>query len=230
MSSTCPCGDPHRHQFTPRGGDHRLSRHPARGRPSGARAAELHWSTRCRRGLSLALCLSLTGCAITAQDQPEIVAAPRVSPDTNSLPAPGAVDLSVQVYLVKGRRLARVTRSAKSGPGLEPVLQALGEPAHPDEVRAGLHTSLPESAAALRGTLASSGTATMTLPTGMDRLSVLEQQTAAAQIVFTVTANSLATRVRLVSGGHAVPVPGADGQLIERPLTRADYASLGPPV
>lgn len=184
---------------------------------------------RCRliQVLLLALCLCVSGCAIAAQDQPEIVAGPRVSPTTAQVADLGAVDLSVQVYLVKGRRLARVTRSVRSGPGLEPVLRALGQPARPDEVRAGLHTSLPESATGLRGTLAENGTATVSLPTGMDRLSVLEQQTAAAQIVFTVTADSLATRVQLVSDGRTVPVPDADGHLVERPLTRADYASLG---
>lgn len=187
-------------------------------------------SLRCRsliQVVSIALGLCLSGCAIAAQDQPEIVAGPRVSPTTAEAADPGAVDLSVQVYLVKGRRLARVTRSVRSGPGLEPVLRALGQPARPDEVRAGLHTSLPESATGLRGTLAENGTATVSLPTGMDRLSVLEQQTAAAQIVFTLTADSLATRVQLVSDGHTVPVPDAEGHLIERPLTRADYASLG---
>jgi hypothetical protein len=50
-----------------------------------------------------------------------------------------------------------------------------------------------------------------------------------AQLVVTVTANSLATSVQLVQGTRALPMPDPSGQLVARPVTRNDYAAYNPP-
>jgi hypothetical protein len=72
------------------------------------------------------------------------------------------------------------------------------------------------------------GVARIELPTGFERISVHEQSLAMAQLVFTVTANSLATSVQLVQGSRALPMPSPSGQLISRPVTRQDYAAYDP--
>jgi hypothetical protein len=50
-----------------------------------------------------------------------------------------------------------------------------------------------------------------------------------AQLVFTVTANSLAQSVQLVQGTRSLPMPDPSGQLVTRPVTRVDYAAYNPP-
>jgi hypothetical protein len=49
-----------------------------------------------------------------------------------------------------------------------------------------------------------------------------------AQLVFTVTADTLASSVVLVKGNRELPVPDATGRLVARPLTRLDYAAYQP--
>lgn len=176
---------------------------------------------------ALVTALALCSCSIGVQARPDLIEVPRSAPTGAATASAPGVALTVQVYLLHGDRLERVARSVAPGAGLDPVLRALGAPLRPDEVARGLRTALPESASRLSGVVADA-TARITMPPGLDRLSVREQQTAVAQIVFTVTADSLATSVQLVSGGRAIAVPDGDGQLVERPLTRGDYASLAP--
>ena len=54
------------------------------------------------------------------------------------------------------------------------------------------------------------------------------QIVAAAQVVFTATALPGVTAVSLTVGGQQTQVPTADGSLSHGPLTRADYAGIGP--
>lgn len=171
--------------------------------------------------------LGLCSCSIGVQSSPDLVDVPRSTPSGSATESSSGVPLTVQVYLLHGDRLERVARSVSPGVGLEPVLRALGAALRSDEVARGLRTALPESASRLSGEVAG-GTARITIPSGLDRLSVREQQAAVAQIVFTVTADSLATSVKLVSGGRPIAVPDGDGQLVERALKRGDYASLAP--
>lgn len=178
--------------------------------------------------IALLLALLLSSCSLGVQSSPDLVDVPRSTASAAATASVSGVPLTIQVYLLKGDRLARVARSASPGIGLDPVLRALGAPIHPDEVSKGLRTALPESASVLSGVVTGS-TARITVSPGLDRLSVREQQAAVAQIVYTVTADSLATSVQLVSGGRPVTVPDGNGQLVDRPATRADYASLAPP-
>lgn len=175
----------------------------------------------------LALAMALCSCSIGAQSSPDLLDLPSGTPSGSVTQRPSGVPLTVQVYLLHGDRLERVARSVSSGVGLDPVLRALGAPLRADEVARGLRTALPESASRLSGSLVGA-TANIAIPSGLDRLSVREQQTAVAQIVFTVTADSLATNVQLTNAGRAVAVPDGVGQLVERPLTRGDFATLAP--
>ena len=93
---------------------------------------------------------------------------------------------------------------------------------------AGIRSALPLASTRLRGEVAD-GVARIELPTGFERISVHEQSLAMAQLVFTVTANSLATSVQLVQGSRPLPMPDPSGQLVTRPVTRNDYAAYNPP-
>ncbi|GAB3871573.1 hypothetical protein GCM10028802_03200 [Terrabacter terrigena] len=72
------------------------------------------------------------------------------------------------------------------------------------------------------------GTARVAVPPGFDRLSMAVRQLAMAQLVFTITADTLADEVQLVSGGRVVAVPDAHGELVTHPVSRQDYADLAP--
>jgi hypothetical protein len=66
------------------------------------------------------------------------------------------------------------------------------------------------------------------VPKGFDHISVREQELAMAQLVFTITADTLASGVVLVQGSRELPVPDATGRLVEGPVTRLDYAAYQP--
>ncbi len=66
------------------------------------------------------------------------------------------------------------------------------------------------------------------MPTGFDRLSVREQVGAMSQLVYTVTANTTATEVELVSDHRTLQVPDGSGRLLSRPVNISDYATWAP--
>ncbi|TPG17859.1 GerMN domain-containing protein [Pedococcus bigeumensis] len=183
------------------------------------------------RGGVLAFALAglvvVAGCSIGTQSTPVPVVAPSATA-TSSGPSRLGVPLTIQVYLVQGDHLARLTRTVPPGAGLEPSFVGLATPITATMTAAGIRSALPLASHPLRGTV-DDGIARIELPTGFERISVHEQSLAMAQLVFTVTANSLATSVQLVQGSRALPMPDPTGQLVTRPVTRVDYAAYNPP-
>ncbi|WP_323099882.1 GerMN domain-containing protein [Intrasporangium sp. YIM S08009] len=169
-------------------------------------------------------------CTLTPQAEPVPLQLPEPpGPDRASSTArTDAVPLTMQVYLVHGDRLQRVTRTVPEGIGMGPVLDALTQPLNEVELANGLRSAVPVSTRSLAADLTMQGTARVTVPTGFDRLALRDQQLAVAQIVFTVSANTLASDVQLVSGTRVVPVPDARGALTSTPVARSDYADLAP--
>lgn len=182
------------------------------------------WAERLAPALVLAGALS--ACGVDAQDSPVPVVAPSAT-TPQAGPSRAGVPLTVQVYLVQGERLARVTRTVPPGAGLEPSFVGLATPITRTQSDAGYRSALPVASTPLHGTVVD-GVARVDLPSGFERISVHEQALAMAQLVFTVTANSLATSVQLVQDGRALPVPAPGGQLVTRPVTRVDYAAYDP--
>ena len=189
-----------------------------------------HTWRRVTRGLAVSLALSLgaAGCALSPQDQPDLVLLPTQTGMATSGVSQPAVALTMQVYLIHGDRLQRVTRTVLPGKGMTPVLAALTAPLDEVELANGLRTAVPATMRPLAATVTDQGTARIAVPPGFDRLSVREQQYAMAQLVFTVTADTLASDVVLVNGSRVVAVPGAHGMLAAHPVTRQDYAELAP--
>jgi hypothetical protein len=187
---------------------------------------------RVRRVVACLVAAALTaaagGCALSPQAEPDPVLLPSPAASTSSGgPQPG-VPLNVQVYLIHGDRLQRVTRTVAPGRGIEPVVQALTAPLDDIELADGLRTAVPTTTHPLAATVTNQGTARVTVSPGFDRMSVREQQYAMAQLVFTVTADTLAGDVVLVNGSRVVAVPDDRGELLARPVTRLDYAGLAP--
>ena len=179
-------------------------------------------------GAAVAAALALSACSIGTQSSPVPASAPTASATTAG-PSRQGVPLTVQVYLVEGDHLARVTRTVPPGAGLEPSFVGLAVPVTPAMAAAGLRSALPIASSPLRGVVDADGVARIMLPAGFERISVHEQSLAMAQLVFTVTANSLAQSVQLVQGTRALPMPDPSGQLVTRPVTRVDYAAYNPP-
>jgi hypothetical protein len=187
-------------------------------------SSRTRWGERLLAGVVLVGALS--ACGIDTQDSPVPVVAPSAT-TPQSGPSRAGVPLTVQVYLVQGERLARVTRTVPPGAGLEPSFVGLATPITRAQSDAGFRSALPVTSTALHGRVVE-GVARVDLPAGFERISVHEQSLAMAQLVFTVTANSLATSVQLVQGDRALPVPSPGGQLVTRPVTRVDYAAYDP--
>lgn len=179
-------------------------------------------------GVAGAVVLALSACSIGTQATPVPASAPTAA---TSSPGPSrqGVPLTVQVYLVQGDHLARLTRTVPPGAGLEPSFVGLSVPVTPAMSAAGIRSALPIATAPLRGVVDENGVARIQLPSGFERISVREQSLAMAQLVFTVTANSLAQSVQLVQGTRSLPMPDPSGQLVTRPVTRVDYAAYNPP-
>ncbi len=176
--------------------------------------------------VSLAAAVLLAGCSVGPQDRPDLVA-PVTRPTPSASATLSSVPLTVQVFLLRGDRLVRVSRSVPAATGLTPSLTGLALPLTPEQVADGLRTAFPAGEPAPHGRL--DGTvATVTMPTGFDHLSVREQVGAMSQLVYTVTADTTATEVELVSDGRTLQVPDGSGRLLSRPVNRSDYATWAP--
>ncbi|GAB3445786.1 hypothetical protein GCM10027517_27190 [Phycicoccus ginsengisoli] len=190
-----------------------------------ARRDRLASRTVASAALVALVALVLGGCTVGAQGSPVPVQAPTVgSPSPSSGPG---VPLTVQVYLVRGDRLARVSRTVAPGAGLEPALAGLAKPLSAGELAAGLRSALPATGSPLSGRLVDA-VARVSVPKGFARVSVREQELAMAQLVFTVTADTLASSVQLVQGERELSTPDGTGRLVDRPVTRLDYAAYRP--
>lgn len=169
----------------------------------------------------------VSACTLRPQEAPVVVPGSTRATTSGSVTAT-AVPFTMQVYLLRGDRLARVERQVSEGSGIDPALAALALPVSRDEVALGLRTALPATTAPIVGRLTADGAAEINVPPGFDRLSVRAQQEALAQLVFTVTADTIASAVQIVQDGKVRAMPDANGRLLYRPLTRDDFAALSP--
>ncbi|MFI7068414.1 GerMN domain-containing protein [Kribbella sp. NPDC050124] len=111
---------------------------------------------------------------------------------------------------------------------LQDQLAALLEGPTDAEQNAGLRTALPATGSV--GSVRMDGTvAIVDMPQEFTALEGTEQILGVAQIVYTLTDNSgRHTAVRLQHDGRDLAAPIATGQLVTRPVGRADYTALAP--
>jgi hypothetical protein len=168
----------------------------------------------------------LAGCGVGPQAHPVPVEAQAPASGATAT-GEGVRPVVVEVFLVRGSRLSPVSRVVPQQPGISASLVALSKPISEAERYRQLRSAVPRSETALSGTILGS-VARVSMPTGFDRMPVREQVAAMAQIVYTVVANTSADGVQIYDGESAIPVPGGDGALVDRPVGRADYAGLAP--
>lgn len=170
--------------------------------------------------------LAVAGCGIGPERVPVIEVSGAATPFL-ATPTRTQVPLTVQVFLLRGEHLVRVSRSVPAGTGLAPSLTGLTLALTPSDVSAGLRTAIPSSRSSPTGTIVG-GVAQISMPPGFDRLSVRGQIDAMSQLVYTIIANSVATAVQLSLGTRRISVPDESGQLLSRPVGLSDYATLAP--
>lgn len=178
----------------------------------------------------LLLCLSavLVSCGVTPQDRPQPIngAASPSGPGTAASVAQAHEAYSDgMVYLIRSNRLVGVERNGRT---LQDQLDALLDGPTDAEAAAGIRSAVPSSGGPASARVA--GTTTIVdVPVEFTRLDGVEQVFGVAQIVYTFTDSSgQHTAVRLRHGGHDLAAPTSTGQLVTRPVTRADYAPLAP--
>ena len=190
---------------------------------------------RVAAGLAVLLAVLLEGCGVPLDNKPEEIPDQPQSPDVEAPPGtaspmtvPGEQAVTVQLFFVRGDRLAPVAREIPGPVSLASVLNQIlaGPAAH--EKGSGIRSAI-SPLTRIRRALLHDGVATVDLSAPFGDVQGEEQIAALAQIVFSCTALPGVERVRFHLEGRPVEVPTGDGHLTLRPLTRADFLALAPP-
>ena len=184
---------------------------------------------RASAGLALA-CVVLSACGVQAQDTaerlpPEVLPQElRQSAEPAAAPSAAPASTTVPVYLIDGGRLVRREQPAAA----RTVEQALA-----------LLTTAPQEQGARRSAVPP-GTVVERLDVRGDVLVVhlsarfaqvrgRDQVLAVAQVVWTATEFPPVRQVELRVDGRSLDPPGEQGAVSAGPVSREDYASVGPP-
>jgi Sporulation and spore germination len=171
----------------------------------------------------------LVCCGVQPQDHPQPIA----GASTHSRPSGSAGSIAQAdealsggvVYLIRGSRLAAVKRTAHT---LYDQLARLLDGPTPAEHARGLRSALPAGGEPAR--VHHDGAVTIVdVPDEFFQADGIEQVLGVAHLMYTFTDNTgRHTAVRLRRDGNDLPAPTSTGELVNRPVTRADYASLAP--
>ncbi|WP_433169182.1 GerMN domain-containing protein [Kribbella sp. CA-247076] len=178
--------------------------------------------------VAVGLSASLVACGVRPQEHPQPVdgiGSPPVSATPSSGGQTEAALSNGVIYLLRADRLTAVRRNGRT---LQDQLAALlAGPTDPEQ-EAGLRSALPSTGGA--GSVRTEGTvAVVDVPGEFKALEGTEQVLGVAQLVYTLTDGSgRHTAVRLRHDGMDLAAPTATGQLVNRPVGRADYASFAP--
>jgi spore germination protein GerM len=183
------------------------------------------------RSAVLVAALTLTACGVDAQAEPEVLDAGQAPSGLleEELTPPvttGALTTSrVTIYLVDANGLVEIRRRADGPITPSLALETLLDGPDRSETRAGRRTAIPRGTD-LRGVTVEGGVAAVDLSNEFATEGV-EQITALAQLVYTMTRLPGVDRMRLLLGGNPVEVPRADGTLTSRTVSRTDYPRSG---
>lgn len=169
---------------------------------------------------------SASGCGVGPERQaralaPQDAPAGVLATPSGSAQEPGA--RAEQLTFVRDARLATVSRAAAELTPQAVLRDLLGGPL-PGEREQGLTTALPAGSGALARL--AGGVASVSLSGALLDNGRSDQVLALAQLVLTLDALPEVTGVRFLRDGEPLPVPGADGAILDRPLTAADYQDL----
>ncbi len=162
------------------------------------------------------------GCGVRAQDSPERVPPPE-QPSFGVESTGDVESVDAVVYLVERGRLVP-DRVPASTADPEDALRALLAVAGPRGAR---RTAVP-AGSTLRSLSRDGDLVTVDLDSRFAEVRGRDQPLAAAQVVFTVTEQPPARRVRITVNGQPLPIPSDAGATGDEPLTRESFESLTP--
>lgn len=176
--------------------------------------------------LAVGLVAGTSGCGVGPERQaralgPQDAPAGVLVTPSGSAQTPGAS--AEQLTFVRDARLATVSRAAVEVTPGAALRDLLGGPL-PAEREQGLTTALPTGSGAL--TRLAGGVASVSLDGALLDNGRSDQVLALAQLVVTLDALPEVQGVRFLRDGVPLPVPRADGAIVDRPLTTADYQDL----
>lgn len=193
--------------------------------------------TRHRRLLLAALVVGLAAvtigaCGVRNQSSAQPVGADDVpfqllDENTGVEPDGQTGDEDAFVYLARGGGLISTVRALGPPVTLTDLLGALRRGPTEVEAAAGIRTALPEQQAA-SSVRRAGGLATVELTSAFIELPTGDQVLALAQIVYTFTGRPGVGQVQFAVGGEPAEIPRPDGTLTSNPVSRDDYAALGP--
>ncbi|MGH9065854.1 MAG: GerMN domain-containing protein [Acidimicrobiales bacterium] len=186
--------------------------------------------------LALLLGLSLAACGIPADATAHRIpakqvpfgllqpAASRATPETIG----GPTEALVYIYLVgTSQHLVQVNRFVAKPVTVDEVVKALLAGPNGTETTNGISSAVSDRAVLRSAKVSYLGVANLdlTLP---NQLTGSNQTVAVAQLVYTATGVPGVTGVTFSVNGKAVQVPDGTGTLVQGPVSRSDYPSLGP--
>jgi len=179
---------------------------------------------------ALALVLGAAACGVPLDAEPRLTPADDVPYDllastTTTLVA--AVDQGdeTSICLAINSSVLSVGRDRSGQPPLNTLLQLVVAGPTEGEATLGLRSAIP-TADMVTTVVSEGGTAQVQLGATFAELPGDQQLLALAQITCTLTTQPEIDRISFTLAGKEIEVPIADGSLVSRPVTRADYRTL----
>lgn len=171
-----------------------------------------------------------SGCGVPTESRPRDIPQDRVPAALSAPPSSPTTDdrgdARFTVYLIDGKRLRPVPRTAVGSVTPSTRLEALRAGPTSDESASGLGSALDEESS-IRISQVTGGVATVDLPPALAALVGSDQVLALAQMVFTLTEDPAIGEAIFTVDGNPVDVPVGDGTLTGRAVGRADFPVLG---
>ena len=130
------------------------------------------------------------------------------------------------VYLIRGDEVVSRPRLSISPVTPQSVIDALASELTDYELANDLRSSLSISPLVFENSRLAGNVAEISVSSTFLDLAGSEQKMLLAQVVLSLFKNLDIAAVRVLDGDDPVPVPGATGEVIERPLVASDYSAL----
>ncbi|MFN7148581.1 MAG: GerMN domain-containing protein [Microthrixaceae bacterium] len=170
------------------------------------------------------------GCGVPVDEEASITPSEDVpydllSPTTTAVAAGSVQGGETTICLSLDGALLTLGRARDGDPPLRTLDALLAAAPTAGESEVGLRSALDDDDV-LDGVSLQDGTAVVRLGEGFTELPADQQLVAVAQATCTLTSQPGVLRVSFELGGSQVDVPVQGGELVSRPVTRADYARL----
>jgi hypothetical protein len=181
-------------------------------------------------GATLVAVVLGAACGVPSDEDPTVTPAEEVpydllSPTTTALAAGSVQGGETTICLSLDGALLTLGRARDGDPPLRSLDALLAAGPTAGESRVGLRSALDDDDV-LDGVSSEDGGAVVRLGDGFTELPADQQLVAVAQATCTLTAQLGVVRVAFELDGDQVDVPVQGGELVSRPVTRADYARL----